>query len=395
MVAQAPNERVDRIPLTTEHGRPVPRYSLDNVRADGWLEKLGEGSPSFGQLCEVMGERFVAFSIVAGLRIAALSYDSRSPERSMVEIDLGDGGKRARIAMGELQVKLASAMIDGPTPEAAPLPEVPGLEELQAVIGYRWVLLAPLFHMRLTELVILGVGRTAIAFEFDGQVRELPLDLFREHLRDQVRTELERLEQRRSQPRGGSPFAIDLALVPRALAHADAGEHAKVVELLGSWPGPLSVLLRTAEGQNLTPEARAQIARGLGVLGSAHARLARTGAGNNGDWALEVLRLGIQWAQDGEAARDLFLRLGMAYLDADRDGEAIGLLRRALELGAPEAQVAAPLARAFTSRGRHLAALAWAGRARRLGAPAVEIEGSEQAARNALGAPLAAWEAAR
>jgi len=366
------------------------RHTLENVRADGWLEKLGEGSPSFTQLCDVMGERFVAFSIVAGLRITSLAFDPQNASQSMVEIDLGDGGKKAKIPMGDLQGKLASAMIEGPTPPGPALTDdaILSLEELQAAIGYRWVLLAPIFHLQLEALVIDG-PRTGVAFRYDGDLRELPIELFREHIRGEVRGELERLDQKnRSGGRVNSPFAIDLALVPKALAHADAGEHEQVVTTIGNWPGPLSMLMRTPDGQALQAPARAQIARALGALGSAHVRLGKL------DWGQEVLRLGIQWAQDGEAAPDLFLRLGLAYLDAEREGEAIGLLRRALELGASEAQIAAPLARALSARKRHLAALVWTARARKHGVSAVEINGAEQTARRALGPALANWEKA-
>lgn len=365
---------------------PVPRHSLEHVRADGWLEKLGEGSPSFGQLCQVMGERFVGFSIIAGLRIVALTYDARSPERSVVEIDLGDGGKRARIAMGELQIKLAGAMIDGPTPPAPPLPARPSSEELQAVVGYRWVLLAPLFHLQL-EALELGPGEPVVHVTYDGELLHLGLESFRERLRDGVRAELARLEARGG-PKVSSPFAIDLSLVPRALAHAEVGEHDKVVELVGTWPGPLSVLLRTAEGQSLAPESRSLIARALGALGTAQVSLGRF------DWGLEVLRLGIQWAQEGEAARELFLRLGGAYLGAEREGEAIGLYRRARELGAGDELVAAGLARAFAARGRHLAALTWLRRARRTGASGDELGHVEALVRRGLGPQFAAAERA-
>jgi hypothetical protein len=365
----------------------LARYSLENVRADGWLEKLGEGSPSFGQLCQVMDERFVGFSIIAGLRIAALSFDARSPERSTVEIDLGEGGKRARLPMGELQEKLASAMVDGPTPPAPPLPESPSTDELQAAIGYRWVLLSPLFHLRLETLRV-ERDLTTIGFTYDGELQELPLEAFRERLRDGVRGALERLAAQRKSPTVGSPFAIDLGLVARAAAHGDAGEHQKIVELLGNWPGPLSVLLRTAEGQSLAAEARTQIATALGLLGSAHVHLGRF------DWGVEVLRLGIQWAQDGDASRELFLRLGHAYLEAEREGEAIGLLRRARELGAPDAQVAPGLARAFAARGRHLASLVWVHRARRSGGSGSELERYERAARSALGEGVSGLEKA-
>ena len=46
-------------------------------------------------------------------------------------------------------------------------------------------------------------------------------------------------------------------------------DYAKVLTLLGSWPAPLAIFLRTPEGQMLTPDARGLIAKGLGLLGSA------------------------------------------------------------------------------------------------------------------------------
>jgi tetratricopeptide (TPR) repeat protein len=364
----------------------VVRHSLENVRTDGWLEKLGEGSPTFRQLCQVMGERFVGFSVIAGLRITSLAHDARHPERSVVELDLGDGGRRARLALSELQDKLADAMIEGPTP-AAPLPGRPSDEDLQAAVGYRWVLLAALFDLRLEALE--GDGDDArIWFSFDGEESALPLEDFRDRIREAVRTELARVSERRSGSRVGGPFSIDLALVERARTHADAEDHAEVVSLLGGWPGPLSVLLRTAEASQLGAEARAQIALGLGMLGSAHVRLGRF------DWGIEVMRLGIQWAQDNDASRDLFVRLGHAYLEADRAGEAIGLLRRARELGANDELVAPALARAFVARGRHLAAIAWVVRATRQGVTDPSLAKVAAEARAALVAENAALEGA-
>ena len=68
----------------------------------------------------------------------------------------------------------------------------------------------------------------------------------------------------------------------------------------------------------LTPEPRALIAKGLGLLGTACVKLGETQQGE------EVLRLGVQYAQDGAAAADIFRRLGEALLDDGRPGEAIG-----------------------------------------------------------------------
>ena len=74
--------------------------------------------------------------------------------------------------------------------------------------------------------------------------------------------------------------------------------------------------------------------------------------------AEEVFRIGIQYAQEGVAAADLFRRLGEALLQNDRAGEAIGPLRRALAFGGSPREVMPPLARAFLKRKRWVAAYA-------------------------------------
>ena len=43
-------------------------FDLDAVRTDGWFERIGEGIGSFQALCEIIGERFFAFSIIVGAR---------------------------------------------------------------------------------------------------------------------------------------------------------------------------------------------------------------------------------------------------------------------------------------------------------------------------------------
>ena len=60
-------------------------YSLDSLRTDGWFERIGEGIGSFQALCEIVGERFFAFSIIVGARITALTIDRRSPDQTLVD----------------------------------------------------------------------------------------------------------------------------------------------------------------------------------------------------------------------------------------------------------------------------------------------------------------------
>ena len=70
--------------------------------------------------------------------------------------------------------------------------------------------------------------------------------------------------------------------------------------------------------------------------------------------AEEVFRIGIQYAQEGLAAADLFRRLGDALLKSGRAGEAVGPLRRATAFGAPASEIYPLLGKALLERKRCL-----------------------------------------
>lgn len=350
-------------------------YRLDRVRADGWLEQLGEGSPGFSQLCEVVGKHFVAFSVIAGIRITALTVDPRNNDGSIVEFEVGSVGGPQRLSLGEFRQRLARAMLSADDPEVE-LSDDPDAEELQQYIGFRYVLLAPLFGIRLD---VLRVGSAASSLEVicDGDDIDMSIEQLRLVLRERILALADRHKP-------ASPFAIDLNVVPKARAAVAAGDPDKVVELLESWPGPLSLLLRTHEGQSLAPEVRATLAESLGMLGSAYVQLGRA------DWAQEVLRLGIQWGQQSlEVSADLFRRLGEAHLSEARYGEAIGLLRRSLALGGSRSALLPLLAHCFLERGRHLPALLCADEALAAGAHEDDVREVRVRALEVLGAE---WE---
>jgi hypothetical protein len=149
--------------------------------------------------------------------------------------------------------------------------------------------------------------------------------------------------------------------VEQAEQAAAEGDHLKVLELLGAWPAPLAIFLRTPEGQLLPPDTRGLIAKGLGLLGSACIAVAEVDKGE------EVLRLAVQYAGDTEIAPEIYLRLGESMMRTERAAEAIAPLRRAANLGAPGERVWPLLASALLSRKRHLAALAAAIEAREAG----------------------------
>lgn len=324
--------------------------SLSDVRSDGWFSQIGETSPTFAQLCDVLGDRTVAFSIIAGLRITSVAVNTLDRDQTTVCFTLDDSRAEQELPLGELRLRLCATML-GADPVAPELSDEPDVEELQRFVGMRYVLIAPLFDIGLRELIV-DEGPVGIVVEFGGSVEEVPLAQLREAIRARVRQVAMGTQQ---------PFSLDFAILDEVLDAAEKEEHGKIIELIGSWPGPLSMLLRSAEGQELDLVTRGRIARALGALGSA---LHANGAADQGD---EVMRLAIQWGQDSDVAGEVFMRLGATYAANERFGEAIGLLRRSIALGGSRVAILPSLAECYFERGRFVAAAASAQEAIDLG----------------------------
>jgi hypothetical protein len=369
--------------MTVQMPDDPKEFSLDAVRTDGWFERIGEGIGSFQALCEIVGERFFAFSIVVGARITALTVDRRSPDQTLVDfvVGLSDADsdlEPQRLSLADFRRRLVGALLveDDSTP-ATPSRET-DVEAVQLYIGVRYLLIAPIYGYSLRKLVLIGKA-SDIVVSHDGVEERYELGAFRARIRSHVRDELDRAA-------AGSRSAIDLSKVAEAEAAAQKKEWPKVISILGAWPAPLAIFLRTPEGQMLTPDARSLIAKGLGLLGSACVALGEI------EQAEEVLRIGIQYAQEGIAAADLFRRLGEALLLNDRPGEAVGPLRRALAFGGPPAQVLPPLARAFLQRKRYVAAFACVRDAFEAGVAERDMADELRQIEAALGTALTAWK---
>ena len=324
---------------------------LEAIRTDGWFERIGEGIGSFQALCDIVGARFFAFAMITGARITSLTVDRRIPDNTIVEFVVGsEEGESAddaqRLTLSEFRMRLVAALVMEDPVGPAPLRPT-DVEAVQLHIGVRYLLLAPLYGYALRELAIDVVDgdNSRIVLLHDGIEEEYQLSAFRARIRDHVREELVRIS--RPQSRG----AIELSRVEEAERAAERGDHLNIVELLGGWPAPLAIFLRTPEGQSLPADARSSIARGLSLLGTACVSLGDVGKGE------EVLRLAVQYAGDGPAAPDCFFRLADALMGDRRAGEAIGALRRAANLGTPGMKVWPLLAEAFCQRGRWMAAL--------------------------------------
>lgn len=358
-------------------------FSLEAVRTDGWFERIGEGIGSFQALCEIVGERFFAFSMITGARITAVTVDRRNPDNTLVDFAVGaagsdDAADAQRLTLADFRRRLVGALL---TEEpAAPIPtRETDIEGLQLYIGIRYLLLAPLYGYSLRQLRV-GDDVAELSLVRDGVDEKYDLETFRLRMRAHVRDELERAAS-------GNRGAIDLGRVAEAESASLERDDAKVLQLLGAWPAPLAIFLRTPEGQMLASEPRSLIAKGLGLLGTACVRLGDVAQGE------EIFRLGIQYAQDGLAAAEIFQRLGEALIGDGRPGEGIGPLRRSLVLGGDARVIWPLLCRAFFDRGRYVAAFAALREAESAGASPSDLAAPMGELEKVLNPHLAAWKA--
>ena len=353
------------------------QISLDGIRSDGWFEQLATEVPEFEQLCQIVGRRFVAFSFVASVRISTISYDSSQPEGSLIDFSLGGDEELQRLTLSEFRERLGMALLsDGANP--IELSDAPDDEEVRDHIGRRYLLLAPIFGIRLEHLEHGGGVPPSVTLSLGQNREEVSIPALREILGSAVRSEVER-------SRPTAPFSIDFKKVPQAEQANQRGDFDETVSLLGAWPGPLSMFLRTPQGQALGPAERGKLVRALGALGDAYLNKGQV------DWAEDVVRLGIQFGQELPEAGALFGLLGRTRVASERHGEAIGLLRRALSLGAEPASVLPELARCFVERGRCVAALGCLAEAKEAGVEASQLEELEARIVEALGEPASKY----
>ncbi len=361
------------------------RISLEPIRADGWFERFGESISSFHTLCEVLGRPFFAFALIADARISSLMIDRFSPDQSLVEFVIGGDGsdeEPERMTVASFRAHLVERLLESDPEVSVDVDQLSGtdLDALQSLVGSQTLLLAPLFNYRLDELVIDDDGLFVLA-ACDGDVSRYTISAFRKQMRDHVQDELNRASEMVSS--GGS--AIDLNDVDAAEKAAEEGDWNGVAKLLGSWPMPLSIYWRTPEGQMLPDSARQRIAEGLGLLGTACSCLGDNMQGE------EVLRLAIQYAQDGSAGGPIFARLGHMFMKSERHGEAIAPFRRAEALGVSLEEILVPLAQALVRRGRYLGALGTIRKAEAAGLSNSAIEGLQEQLKEQLGEPLERW----
>ncbi len=206
------------------------------------------------------------------------------------------------------------------------------------------MLLAALYGIRLEALLIGDGLPPSVRILLSGTEEEVPLQDLRAALRERVRAEA-------AGPGGG--FSIELQAIDEAELASEKEDHEKVHELLSQWLGPLSALLRSPEGYSLAPDVRDRLAYALALLGTAY------DARGEEEQAADCFRLGVQWAQaqNSYVLADLFVRFGASLIHQGKEGQAIGMLRRSLHLGADEGRVMVLLAGCYATIGEWLAAI--------------------------------------
>ncbi len=330
---------------------------LSPMDADGWFEQIKHSSPAFETLCEVIGDRFVGYAMIIGIQVSGLTIDQLSPANTVVEFRVGENGPTRTAALPEFRRQLVAWIVsDLPPNDRITLPL--DVAQAQRLIGIRYILLAPLHGISLKQVILETGGDTPLAHVLITDVseveEELEIEILRSRLREEVRRELATARD--------EPFQLDLSLIDAVEEAAACEDWEEVIRLIGNWPGPVSLLLRTPAGGALDGPRRARVGAGLRLLATAYYKSGRTA------WAEELYRLGLQFVSEGPEGAALFRALGFSMVEEKRYGEAIGPLRRALALGASPAEIGPPLGVCFLRQGRTVAAIAVLEEARLAGA---------------------------
>jgi tetratricopeptide (TPR) repeat protein len=332
-------------------------HDLSAARPDGWFEEVLKQSKDFEKACEIIGRTTLGLALIAGARILSLTANPHSQNLTTVEFSIGQDPTVRQVSLPEFRATIGRYLL---TPlQSSSLPDDTDVEALQAHIGGRYMLEASLFHVQPLELRH-SLGLSEVTLQFNELRHVLALEDFRDVLDERVRSELglDRPED----------VALDLEIVDQAEEANAQGNWGATVAMLNPWLTPISMLLRTGEAESLSEEIHGRLSISLDLLGTAYANMGELTAAN------EVLRLGVQWAGESGKAGDLFLALGRASVMSKNHGEAIGLLRRAIRLGAEERDALPLLARSLTARDQSLAAMVCTERARDLGADPAPLE---------------------
>ncbi len=336
------SERARGLSVLADHGLAYP---LDDIRADGWLDRLGEGVAGFREVCDILGRTFFGMSTLLGVQVTNLEVQPDDFQRSRVGFTLGDG-RAESLTLREFKRRIVAAILED-KPELAPVELPLDRDRTITLLGSRHILLAALFDWSLEWVYFAEGPRKLSDIYVDALHGDQPVAVTLEVLVARLRQEVEDEWQRYLDPLGG----IDANLVQRAneLLPTDP---ARAADLLG---GLLRFVLDYGRQPTRSAPDRSVlglVCEGLALLGRAHV----ASEPEMGRYGEEVLRLGVQVFPGAPGVQHLHLALGEHLARTGREGEALGHLRRAAALGAAGDAVEPLLVEALFRSGRLVAA---------------------------------------
>jgi tetratricopeptide (TPR) repeat protein len=313
---------------------------------DDWFESMVRTIEGFEEVCDLVGYRFVAFAMIAGINMKAVNHNPEFPADSTVEFSIGGDTAVNEMSIEEFRKTLVLSILspDSDTPAALSAP--PSREEITRLLGVRYFLLAPLYALKLKRLFALdasqGFQGYVVEVEKDGKIYEWTIPIFRENLRKLVSRE----EIKEKEPVGR--FTQEsIALAEKAL---EAGNPANALEHLRDWILFVRNYRITGGIAQLLHEPDAHFERGLLLTGRAYRLLKRNRISE------DILRFSIQLLPTARKKPVFLYELALIMVSEGRFGEAIGPLRKAQRLGIPRSLVFPHLGRAFLECNRSVAA---------------------------------------
>lgn len=331
--------------------RPSPKpISLDHIKAGAWLLELKKTAPGFTELCDILGEPYVAFGVAAGIQFTGLH--GADPDHALVEFVVTEEESPHQMPAHQFRRAISAAML-GEEQHRPVAFNAQSDESIRALLGARNILLATVFGIELVALHVYDdePPKVEVIFAESRDKNLISIEEFWLLIRERIRA-----EARRSRL-PSSPYTLNLTLVSQAREAVAQNDQAKVIELLERWPGPLSLLVRSPEGQSLDEDSKREVSEGLMLLSKAymHENAAKS-VKQNLSQAKDVLLLSLQFSPRGAIAARAYLQLGEIQVLDGQHGEAIGTLKRALQLGADASRVYPLLGDSFLERKKYAGA---------------------------------------
>lgn len=304
--------------------------------SESWFEAMIKRIEGFEEVCDVVGYRFMAYSLIIGVNLKAVMHNPEYPAESTVEFSIGDESKAQEAALEDFRKMLIVSLLSE-DPPTKPVPLPPGRDEVARLVGVRYLLLAPLYGVKPRKLYILdqsrGIEGYSIGFDHEGETHEWNLGRFREFLRDFVSS-----EQIREPAARGRFAAEDVRSAEKALS---AGNPERALDSLRDWILFVRNYRLTGSVAQLVGEPDALFARGLLLTGRAYRLLERNRLSE------DLLRFSIQLLPEGIMTAKFYYELAQIMMSERRFGEALGPLRHAEKLGMNQERIFPHLARAL------------------------------------------------